>query len=70
MIFYKISKLSLISIFLKILLKKYKVTFFQFFKYFLIKRKLKDNFIFLRVLTTKINEWVKLIAIESLGDSN
>jgi hypothetical protein len=36
---------------------------------FLIKRKLKDNFVFLRVLMAKIDreEGFKFIAIESLG---
>ena len=32
---------------------------------FLIKRKLKGNFVFLGVLTARIEEWSKLTAIES-----
>jgi hypothetical protein len=32
---------------------------------FLMKRKLKDNFVFLRILTAKIDEIGKLTAIES-----
>jgi hypothetical protein len=31
----------------------------------LMKRKLKDNFVFLRILTAKIDEMGKLTAIES-----
>jgi hypothetical protein len=45
--------------------KKKKSFFFNYFL-FLIKRKLKDNIIFSKVLTAKIDRDGKLTAIESL----